>query len=216
MAQSFQVAPEYVDEITFTTKVSSIEYRVSNQIQVSINIVGIRYRTSTSHNIILCSSINCVAFVHRPTTFRRDAPPASALCNTATHRFYHSEKSTLGCQGITVILIRPNFWRSCPALSNNDRCGFFWIFIFFDEISVSETSGFHVHGVKSRSGQRTSVRIKKYRPRMLSRILASHIIISPTLERCAPRRIFFLEKAHKLGCVFTFNYQNYMHFCLNL
>ena len=47
MAQSFQVAPEYVDEITFTTKVSSIEYRVSNQIQVSINIVGIRYRTST-------------------------------------------------------------------------------------------------------------------------------------------------------------------------
>ena len=25
MAQSFQVAPEYVDEITFTTKVSSIE-----------------------------------------------------------------------------------------------------------------------------------------------------------------------------------------------
>ena len=39
MAQSFQVAPEYVDE--------SIEYRVSNQIQVSINIVGIRYRTST-------------------------------------------------------------------------------------------------------------------------------------------------------------------------
>ena len=48
MAQSFQVAPEYVDEITFTTKVSSIEYRVSNQIQVSINIVGIRYRTSTN------------------------------------------------------------------------------------------------------------------------------------------------------------------------
>ena len=48
MAQSFQVAPEYVDEITFTTKVSSIEYRVSNQIQVSINIVGIRYRTSTT------------------------------------------------------------------------------------------------------------------------------------------------------------------------
>ena len=46
MAQSFQVAPEYVDEITLTTKVSSIEYRVSNQIQVSINIVGIRYRTS--------------------------------------------------------------------------------------------------------------------------------------------------------------------------
>ena len=29
----------------FTTKVSSMEYRVSNQIQVSINIVGIRYRT---------------------------------------------------------------------------------------------------------------------------------------------------------------------------
>ena len=28
MAQSFQVAPEYVDEISFTTKVSSIEYRV--------------------------------------------------------------------------------------------------------------------------------------------------------------------------------------------
>ena len=27
MAQSLQVAPEYVDEITFTTKVSSIEYR---------------------------------------------------------------------------------------------------------------------------------------------------------------------------------------------
>ena len=26
----------------------SIEYRVSNQIQVSINIVGIRYRTSTT------------------------------------------------------------------------------------------------------------------------------------------------------------------------
>ena len=25
IAQSFQVAPEYVDEITFTTKVSSIE-----------------------------------------------------------------------------------------------------------------------------------------------------------------------------------------------
>ena len=50
MAQSFQVAPAYVDEITFTTKVSSIEYRVSNQIQVSINIVGIRYRTSTSSN----------------------------------------------------------------------------------------------------------------------------------------------------------------------
>ena len=49
MAQSFQVAPEYVDEI-FTTKVSSIEYRVSNQIQVSINIVGIRYRTSTNFN----------------------------------------------------------------------------------------------------------------------------------------------------------------------
>ena len=51
MAQSFQVAPEYVDEITFTTKVSSIEYRVSNQIQVSINIVGFRYRTSTSVNM---------------------------------------------------------------------------------------------------------------------------------------------------------------------
>ena len=48
MAQSFQVAPEYVDEITLTTKVSSTEYRVSNQIQVSINIVGIRYRTSTT------------------------------------------------------------------------------------------------------------------------------------------------------------------------
>ena len=43
-------APEYVDEITCTTKVSSIEYRVSNQIQVSINIVGIRYRTSTNCN----------------------------------------------------------------------------------------------------------------------------------------------------------------------
>ena len=42
MAQSFQVALEYVDKITFTTKVSSIEYRVLNQIQVSINIVGIR------------------------------------------------------------------------------------------------------------------------------------------------------------------------------
>ena len=27
MAQSFQVAPEYVDEITFTTNVSNIEYR---------------------------------------------------------------------------------------------------------------------------------------------------------------------------------------------
>ena len=41
---------EYVDSIgiTFTTKVSSIEYQVSNQIQVSINIVGIRYRTSTN------------------------------------------------------------------------------------------------------------------------------------------------------------------------
>ena len=51
MAQSFQVAPEYVDEITFTTKVSSIEYRVSNQIQVSINIVGIGYRTSTTLSI---------------------------------------------------------------------------------------------------------------------------------------------------------------------
>ena len=51
MAQSFQVAPEYVDEITFTTKVSSIEYRVSNQIQVSINIVGIRYRTNTSPGV---------------------------------------------------------------------------------------------------------------------------------------------------------------------
>ena len=50
MAQSFQVAPEYVYEITFTTKVSSIEYRVSNQFQVSINIVGIRYRTSTIPN----------------------------------------------------------------------------------------------------------------------------------------------------------------------
>ena len=50
MAQLFQVAPEYVDEITFTTKVSSIEYRVSNQIQVSINIVGIRYRTSNKCN----------------------------------------------------------------------------------------------------------------------------------------------------------------------
>ena len=48
MAQSFQVAPEYVYEITFMTKVSSIKYRVSNQIQVSINIVGIRYRTSTT------------------------------------------------------------------------------------------------------------------------------------------------------------------------
>ena len=48
LAQSFQEAPEYVDEITFTTKVSSIEYRVSNQIQVSINIVGIRDRTSTN------------------------------------------------------------------------------------------------------------------------------------------------------------------------
>ena len=48
MAQSFQVVPEFVDEITFTPKVSSIEYRVSNQIQVSINIVGIRYRTSTN------------------------------------------------------------------------------------------------------------------------------------------------------------------------
>ena len=55
MAQSFQVAPEYVDEITFTTKVSSIEYRVSNQIQVSINIVGIRYRTSTSTLYTFCS-----------------------------------------------------------------------------------------------------------------------------------------------------------------
>ena len=32
----------------FTTKVSNIEYRVSNQIQVSINIVRIMYRTSTS------------------------------------------------------------------------------------------------------------------------------------------------------------------------
>ena len=55
MAQSFQVAPEYVDEITFTTKVSSIEYRVSNQIQVSIHIGGIRYRTSTSvtHDLLL-------------------------------------------------------------------------------------------------------------------------------------------------------------------
>ena len=51
MAQSFQVAPEYDDEITFTMKVSSIEYRESNQIQVSINIVGIRYRTSTSINV---------------------------------------------------------------------------------------------------------------------------------------------------------------------
>ena len=51
MAQSFKVAPEYVEEITFTTKVSSIEYRVSNQIQVSINIVGIRYRTSTNLNV---------------------------------------------------------------------------------------------------------------------------------------------------------------------
>ena len=37
----------------FTTKVSSIEYRVSNQIQVSINIVGIRYRTSTTFEQVL-------------------------------------------------------------------------------------------------------------------------------------------------------------------
>ena len=51
MAQSFQVAPEYVGEIKLTTKVWSIEYRVSNQIQVSINIVGIRYRTSTSFTV---------------------------------------------------------------------------------------------------------------------------------------------------------------------
>ena len=56
MAQSFQVAPEYVDEITFTTKVSSIEYRASNQIQVSINIVGIRYRTSTTGLAELCEA----------------------------------------------------------------------------------------------------------------------------------------------------------------
>ena len=59
MAQSFQVAPEYVDEITFTTKVSSIEYRVPNQIQVSINIVGIRYQTSTSACMCVCVCV-CV------------------------------------------------------------------------------------------------------------------------------------------------------------
>ena len=58
MAQSFQVAPAYVDEITFPTKVSSIEYRVSNQIQVSINIVGIRYRTSTSRGSFSCLSFS--------------------------------------------------------------------------------------------------------------------------------------------------------------
>ena len=51
MAQSFQVSPEYVDEITFTTK-------VSNQIQVSINIVGIRYRTSTTLNPSLYNGEN--------------------------------------------------------------------------------------------------------------------------------------------------------------
>ena len=59
MAQSFQVAPEYVDEITFTTKVSSIEYRVSNQIQVSINIVGIRYRTP---RVIYCLEGRCLSY----------------------------------------------------------------------------------------------------------------------------------------------------------
>ena len=58
MAQSFQVAPEYVYEITFTTKVLSIEYRVSNQIQVSINIVGIRYRTSTSDRYMFSLALN--------------------------------------------------------------------------------------------------------------------------------------------------------------
>ena len=40
----------------FTTKVSNIEYRVSNQIQVSINILGIRYRTSTSQGRIAVSA----------------------------------------------------------------------------------------------------------------------------------------------------------------
>ena len=59
---SIQVAPEYVDEITFTTKVSSIECRVSNQIQVSINIVGIRYRTSTIVNTVYRPFV--VSFIH--------------------------------------------------------------------------------------------------------------------------------------------------------
>ena len=57
MAQSFQVAPEYVEEITFTTKVSSIEpnsgidkYRrnqVSNQHYNTRDIIACNTRDST-------------------------------------------------------------------------------------------------------------------------------------------------------------------------
>ena len=46
---------EYVDSkgITFMTKLSSVKYRVSNQIQVyRQNIVGIRYRTSTREQAV--------------------------------------------------------------------------------------------------------------------------------------------------------------------
>ena len=56
-----------------------------------------------------------------------------------------NKKSTLGLQGIRSPFY--NFWRSCPALSNS---GFSWIFIFFYETSVPETSSFHVRVIMVR------------------------------------------------------------------
>ena len=96
MAQSFQVAPEYVDEITFTTKVSSIEYRVSNQIQVSINIVGIRYRTST--NSFQDNCLLSTGEIH-PRCLSLRSPPASlnsrCLCATLSKALEKSNKIRL-------------------------------------------------------------------------------------------------------------------------
>ena len=39
-----------------------------------------------------------------------------------------------------------------------------------------------------------------------------YLIISPTIGRCAPAEKQNVEKARKLGCVFTIDCQKYMHF----
>ena len=82
-----------------------------------------------------------------------------APCNTATHRFYGSEKSTLGCQGNIKFVTSVNLVRLCQitidAASSESS-------LTKHRSQKRRLSCSRDYGVKSMSGQGTSARVKKY------------------------------------------------------
>ena len=112
------------------------------------------------------------------TRFRRDAPPAKPPPIA-------SEKSTQGYHDITATLV---------DLISGDPVRFCQITMrilpsWNISLWLSETSGFHVRVIivwnVGRDRARKTIGCGP-RPYGRSRVPANHIIISPTLERCAP------------------------------